>query len=198
MMADMMLWKEALEYICPSRRRLNCLGQYVAKSHQVGEWRWCALLNELLRYYQSAASMDVYKNTTSLTDTRRVSQLHEWYGGTSAWLMKYSQGSSALHPWHRRHRTWPNQQPLWRSCMSGDTAGYGSTCLSMEEQTGLHKQSRPDHWWPSRTGLTYGRYIHNYARQPLSWNAHTAVGNLSAHSKRHLRPQTHTGENYWD
>ncbi len=62
--ADMMLWKEALEDICPSRRCLNCLGQYVAKSHQVREWRWCALLNKLLRYYQDAASMDVYKNTT--------------------------------------------------------------------------------------------------------------------------------------
>jgi hypothetical protein len=47
-MADMMLWKEALEDICPSRQRLNCLGQYVAKSQQVREWRWCALLNQLL------------------------------------------------------------------------------------------------------------------------------------------------------
>ncbi len=32
---DMILWKEALEDICPSRQRLNCLGQYVAKSHRV-------------------------------------------------------------------------------------------------------------------------------------------------------------------
>ncbi len=63
-MADTMLWKEALEDICPSRQRLNCLGQYVAKSHQVQEWRWCALSNKLLQYYQDAASMDVYKNTT--------------------------------------------------------------------------------------------------------------------------------------
>jgi hypothetical protein len=47
-MADMMLWKEALEDICLSRRRLSCLGQYVAKLHRVREWRWCALLNELL------------------------------------------------------------------------------------------------------------------------------------------------------
>jgi hypothetical protein len=33
--ADMMLWKEALEDICPSRRRLNCLGEFVAKSHRI-------------------------------------------------------------------------------------------------------------------------------------------------------------------
>jgi hypothetical protein len=33
--ADMILWKEALKDICPSRRRLNCLGQYVTKSHWV-------------------------------------------------------------------------------------------------------------------------------------------------------------------
>ena len=32
---DMNLWKEALEDICPSRQRLTCLGQYVAKSYQV-------------------------------------------------------------------------------------------------------------------------------------------------------------------
>jgi hypothetical protein len=62
--ADMMLWKEALEDIFPSRQHLNCLGQYNAKSHQVRELRWCALLNELLRHYQNAASMDIYKNTT--------------------------------------------------------------------------------------------------------------------------------------
>jgi hypothetical protein len=134
----------------------------------------------------------------SSTDTQRVPRLHEWCGGTSAWSTKYSQGSSTLHPRHRRHRTQPNQQPLWRSCVSGDAAGYGSTCPSKEEQTGLHKQSRLDHWWPSWTDLTYSRYIHNYARQPSSWNAHTAVGNLSARSKRHLRPQMHTGDNYWD
>ncbi len=46
--ADMMLWKEALEGICPSRRRLNCLGEFVAKSHSIQEWRWCALSNKLL------------------------------------------------------------------------------------------------------------------------------------------------------
>jgi hypothetical protein len=63
-MADMILWKEALEDTCPSRRRLNCLGQYVTKSHWVREWRWCALLNELLQYYQDFASMDVHQNTT--------------------------------------------------------------------------------------------------------------------------------------
>jgi hypothetical protein len=34
-LADMILWREALEDICPSRWRLNCLGQYVAKSHRV-------------------------------------------------------------------------------------------------------------------------------------------------------------------
>ncbi len=28
------------------------------------EWRWCALSNKLLQYYQDTASMDVYKNTT--------------------------------------------------------------------------------------------------------------------------------------
>jgi hypothetical protein len=32
---DMMLWKDALEGICPSRRRLNCLGEFVAKSHRI-------------------------------------------------------------------------------------------------------------------------------------------------------------------
>jgi hypothetical protein len=50
--ADMMLWKEALEDICPSRHRLNCLGEFVAKSHRIQEWRWCALSNKLLRYHQ--------------------------------------------------------------------------------------------------------------------------------------------------
>ena len=63
-MADMILWREALEDICPSRRRLNCLGQYVAKFHRVQEWRWCALSNELLQYYQDTANMEVYKNST--------------------------------------------------------------------------------------------------------------------------------------
>ncbi len=62
--ADMMLWKEALEDICPSRQHLYCLGPYVTKSHQVQEWQWCALLNELLQYFHESASMDVYKNTT--------------------------------------------------------------------------------------------------------------------------------------
>ena len=56
---DMMLWKEALEDICPSRQRLNCLGQYVAKSHGIRECRWCALSNKLLRYYQDTAKMDI-------------------------------------------------------------------------------------------------------------------------------------------
>jgi hypothetical protein len=60
----MMLWKEALEDICPSRRRLNCLGSFVAKSHRVQDWQWCALLNELLRYHHDTNSMDIYKNTT--------------------------------------------------------------------------------------------------------------------------------------
>jgi hypothetical protein len=45
---DMILWRDALEDICPSRRRLNCLGQYTAKSHRIREWRWCADTNELL------------------------------------------------------------------------------------------------------------------------------------------------------
>jgi hypothetical protein len=36
--ADMMLWKEALKDICPSRQRLYCLGPYVTKSHRVQEW----------------------------------------------------------------------------------------------------------------------------------------------------------------
>ncbi len=62
--ADMMLWKEALKDICPSRRCLYCLGLYVAKSHRVQEWRWCALSNELLQYFHESASMDIYKNTT--------------------------------------------------------------------------------------------------------------------------------------
>ena len=61
---DVTLWREALEDICPSRRCLNCLGQYVAKSHRVREWRWCAESNELLRYSQENASMDIYRNTT--------------------------------------------------------------------------------------------------------------------------------------
>jgi hypothetical protein len=63
-LADMILWKEALEDICPSRRCLNCLGQYVEKSHRVQEWRWCAMTNKLLQYFQATAIMDVYKNTT--------------------------------------------------------------------------------------------------------------------------------------
>ncbi len=63
-MADMILWKEALEDICPSRRCLNCLGQYVAKSHRVREWRWCVLSNKLLCYYQDSTSMDIHQNTT--------------------------------------------------------------------------------------------------------------------------------------
>ncbi len=63
-MEDMILWKEALEDICPSRQRLNHLGQYVMKSHWVQEWRWCALSNELLQYYQDTASMGIYQNTT--------------------------------------------------------------------------------------------------------------------------------------
>jgi hypothetical protein len=63
-LADMILWREVLEDICPSRRHLNCLGQYVAMSHQVREWRWCTLSNELLGYYQDTANMKVYKNTT--------------------------------------------------------------------------------------------------------------------------------------
>jgi hypothetical protein len=60
----MIIWKEALEDICPSRQRLNCLRQYITKSRQVQEWRWCALSNELLQYYQDTASMDIYQNTT--------------------------------------------------------------------------------------------------------------------------------------
>ncbi len=62
--ADMMLWKEALEDICPSRRRLNCLGPFVAKSHRVQDWQWCALPNKLLQYHHDTNSMEVYKNTT--------------------------------------------------------------------------------------------------------------------------------------
>jgi hypothetical protein len=63
--ADMILWREALEDICLSRWHLNCLGQYVAKSHRVQEWRWCTLSNELLRgYFQDTANMEVYKNST--------------------------------------------------------------------------------------------------------------------------------------
>jgi hypothetical protein len=34
---DMVLWKDALEDICPSRHRLNCLGHFVSKSHQIRE-----------------------------------------------------------------------------------------------------------------------------------------------------------------
>jgi hypothetical protein len=34
-LVDIILWKEALEDICPNRRHLNCLGQYVEKSHRV-------------------------------------------------------------------------------------------------------------------------------------------------------------------
>jgi hypothetical protein len=75
-----MLWKEALEDICPSRRRLNCLGQYVAKSHRIQEWRWCALSNKLLRYHQGTEIMDTYISSTkrlnrytkSLTSSRVV------------------------------------------------------------------------------------------------------------------------------
>jgi hypothetical protein len=33
--ADMILWKEALEDICPSRQCLNCLGQYVASGSRM-------------------------------------------------------------------------------------------------------------------------------------------------------------------
>jgi hypothetical protein len=63
-LVDMILWREALEDIFPNRRCLNCLGQYVAKSHRVQEWRWCALLNKLLRYYQDTANIEVYRNST--------------------------------------------------------------------------------------------------------------------------------------
>ncbi len=61
---DMILWKDALEDICPSRRRLNCLGQYAAKSHRIREWRWCAETNELLQYPQESAKIIIYQNTT--------------------------------------------------------------------------------------------------------------------------------------
>ncbi len=60
----MMLWKEALEDICPNRRWLNCLGEFVAKSHRIQEWRWCALWNELLQYHQGTVKMETYTNTT--------------------------------------------------------------------------------------------------------------------------------------
>jgi hypothetical protein len=60
----MTLWREALKDICPSRRRLNCLGQYVAKSHWVQEWRWCAESNKLLKYSQENDSIDIYRNMT--------------------------------------------------------------------------------------------------------------------------------------
>jgi hypothetical protein len=70
--ADMMLWKEALEDICPSRRRLNCLGDCVAKSHRIQEWRWCTLSNKLLRYHQGTAKMETYTNTTNSLSPRVV------------------------------------------------------------------------------------------------------------------------------
>ncbi len=63
-LADMILWKEAPKDICPSKWCLNCLGLFIAKSHQVWEWQWCALLNKLLQYHHNTSSMDVYKNTT--------------------------------------------------------------------------------------------------------------------------------------
>jgi hypothetical protein len=61
---DMILWRDALEDICPSRRHLNCLGQYAAKSHRIREWRWCADTNRLLRYPQESEEMIIYQNTT--------------------------------------------------------------------------------------------------------------------------------------
>ncbi len=64
MAEDMILWRGALEDICPSRRRLNCLGQYAAKSHRIREGRWCGDTNELLRYPQESEEMIIYQNTT--------------------------------------------------------------------------------------------------------------------------------------
>jgi hypothetical protein len=64
MAEDMILWRDALEDICPSRCRLNCLGQYAAKSHQIWEWRWCADTNELLQYPQESEETIIYQNKT--------------------------------------------------------------------------------------------------------------------------------------
>ncbi len=61
---DMVLWKNALEDICPSRRRLNRHGHFVSKSHRIQEWRWCAGTNKLLRYPPEQTEMTIYQNTT--------------------------------------------------------------------------------------------------------------------------------------
>jgi hypothetical protein len=184
-LADMMLWKEALEDICPSRWRLNCLGLFAAKSHQMQDWRWFALSNELLRYHHDTNSMDVYKNTTKKLNRYTKSFSTPWaVRGMYAPWMKYSQESFASRLLHRRHKTQTNQRLLWRSYVSGDAPGYGSICPLKEEQTGSCKQSWRGLWWPSQTGHIHGSNICGHAQQPLSWSVPKAAVDSSAHSKR--------------
>jgi hypothetical protein len=63
-LADMILWREALEDSARVDGASTASGSMLQSPHWVQEWRWCALLNELLQYYQDTANMEVYKNST--------------------------------------------------------------------------------------------------------------------------------------
>ncbi len=85
-MEDMNLWKEALEDICPSRRCLTCLGQYVAKSHRVQKRRWCG---ESTNFYvwlrRTTAWRCIGTHHESQTATQRARLRTEKTGAISAW-----------------------------------------------------------------------------------------------------------------
>jgi hypothetical protein len=60
---DFLLWREAVEDICPSQLQVHSMGEYVEETHQIHPWRWCQESNTLLHTAQGSDTMDVYSNT---------------------------------------------------------------------------------------------------------------------------------------
>ncbi len=60
---DFLLWRAAVEDICPSWLRVHRVGEYVEETHRIHPWRWCQESNTLLHAAQGSDKMDVYSNT---------------------------------------------------------------------------------------------------------------------------------------
>jgi hypothetical protein len=60
---DFLLWREAVEDICPSWLQVHSVGKYVEEMHQIHPWRWSQEFNTLLHTAQGSNTMDIYSNT---------------------------------------------------------------------------------------------------------------------------------------